>query len=92
MILTLIASALAGWGARPAEPRITETFIGVVGQDRIPSEPDRRVLSLLVCLLGAALFLWMSGVPVRPGVFVLGAALGYFQKDLREAIVSRGRD
>ncbi len=89
MILTLILSALAGWAARPLEPRITEFLVSLIGADNLPASDDRRVAALLVTLLGAALVLWIGTSGSSPVVLVIGAALGYFQQELREAILSR---
>ena len=89
MLLTLILASLAGWAVRPAEARIAEALAGVLGEERLQTPADRRGASLILCLLGAALLLWL--LDARGGVllFSLGAALGYFLDDLREAILRR---
>ncbi|WGW03068.1 hypothetical protein [Tropicibacter oceani] len=89
MILTLILAALAGWAARPAEPRITEILLSALGREGLPDAIDRRVAALLVTLLGAALVLWLLDAPGRPVIFVIGAILGYFQQDIRDRLTNR---
>ncbi|MFZ7089771.1 hypothetical protein [Primorskyibacter sp. 2E233] len=89
MILTLIFSALAGWAVRPAEPRITEILISALGRERLPEGKDRRIAALLVTMFGAALVLWLLDVSGRPTIFVIGAALGYFQQEIRDALTNR---
>lgn len=89
MILTLILGALAGWGARPAEPKVTEILHGFIGEENLPKEVDRRVLSLLACMLLASVLLWIGSDRTSLFLFVLAAAGGYFQAEIREAILNR---
>ena len=89
MILTLILGALAGVAARPAEQKVTEILLGFVGQDNMPGGTDMRVMSLLVCMTLAGVLLWIGTEGASPFVFALAAGLGYFQAEIREAILNR---
>lgn len=89
MILTLILSAAAGWAARPAEPKITDFLISLVGEENLPAGPDRRVATVLACLFGAAILIQLGEGEVSTVVFAIGAILGYFQQQIREAILNR---
>lgn len=89
MILTILLGALAGWAARPAEPKITEIVLGFTGEENLPAEIDRRVMSLVVCLALAGLLLWIGTDGGSPFLFVIAAGAGYFQAEIREAILNR---
>ncbi len=89
MILTLILAAAAGWAARPVEPHVTEFLVARMSEQRLPDASDRRVAALLVTCLVAALVLVISRTDVSPILFVIGAALGYFQEEIRKALTSR---
>lgn len=89
MILTLILGVAAGWAARPGEPKVTEFLISLMGRENLPDAQDRRAASLLVCLLLGAAVCALLGLYARIFVFVLGACLGFFQAQLREAILTR---
>jgi uncharacterized membrane protein YeaQ/YmgE (transglycosylase-associated protein family) len=89
MILTLILGGLAGWAARPAEPKITEIILGFVGEENLLEGPDRRVMSLVVCLMLAGVLLWIGTDHGSPFLFALAAGAGYFQAEIREAILNR---
>ncbi|CUH77017.1 hypothetical protein [Tropicibacter naphthalenivorans] len=89
MILTLIIGVVAGYAARPAEPKMTEALVSLLGADNLPDVQDRRAASLLLCLLLGAALCALLGLWARVFVFVFGAALGYFQANIREAILNR---
>ncbi|MDA7424119.1 hypothetical protein [Thalassococcus lentus] len=91
MLMTILLAGLAGWAARPAETKIAETLAGFVGEQGLQSQADRRAAALLVCLIGAGLVLWILDARGGALVFSIGAALGYFFNDIREAILNRQR-
>lgn len=89
MILTALLGALAGFAARPAEPKITEIFGDFLGESHLPQEGDRKVLAFATCLAVAAIVLWIGSEDASPFVFAVSAGLGYFQAEIREAILNR---
>ena len=89
MVLTLIVAALAGWAARPLEPRLTELLLGTLGAAVLSEAAARRVIALLVTLFCAAILLWVLGARSGLAPFVLAAGIGHFQRELREAVISR---
>lgn len=89
MLLTLIISAAAGYAAKIVEPRILELLLGFIGEDTLPDAADRRVASLLICLLAAGLVIALGFGSSSVFVFALGAFLGYFQEQIREAILKQ---
>ncbi|MDJ0823190.1 MAG: hypothetical protein QNJ09_15445 [Paracoccaceae bacterium] len=89
MILTLICAVLAGWAAKPAEPKVVEMLIRALGEERLPDAAGRRVASLCATLLVAAIVLMLGNVSVSPVLFVLGAFLGYFQAEIRNLLTNR---
>ena len=89
MFLSLILGALAGWAARPLEPRLTDIHVVRIGADFVPDAPGRRVAALIVTTTIAAVFLALLNVHGPVLLFVLGAGLGHFQAELREFWLSR---
>ncbi len=89
MLLSLIVGALAGWGARVWEPKITDALAGVLGEAFLGRAADRAALSLFAVMLLGALLLWLLDVEASAFVLLLGAALGYFQEQIRARLVGR---
>ncbi len=89
MILTLIAGALAGWGAKRIEPQVTDQLYRWLGDEGMIADQDRGVAALLVCLLTAAAVLSLLGEGGRVFLFTLLASLGYFQQELRDFALNR---
>ncbi|MBP0480937.1 hypothetical protein [Sagittula salina] len=89
MILTVILGALAGWAAKRIEPQVTDQLYRWLGDRDMIADQDRGVASLLVCLLAAAALLSLLGEGGRVFLFSVLVALGYFQEELREALLSR---
>ncbi|MDU8913336.1 hypothetical protein [Aestuariicoccus sp. MJ-SS9] len=89
MILTLILAAAAGWATRPAEPQVTEALLRLLGEEGLPDATGRRVAAFAAMLAVAAVFLALLDVEGHPLMLILGGALGYFQQEIREAILAR---
>lgn len=89
MILTVVLAALAGWGAKRIEAQVTDQLYRWLGSENMIADQDRGVAALLICLLTAAALLSLLGETGRIFLFTLIAALGYFQEDLREILLSR---
>ena len=89
MILTVVLAALAGWGAKQVEDRVSEMLLQVLGPDNMISDQDRSVAALLLCLLVAAFVLSLLGFGGHVFLFVVAAILGFFQEEIREAVLNR---
>lgn len=89
MLLSLILGALAGWAARPLEPRLTNILVARIGADLLPDAPSLRVAALIATTTVAAVFMALLNVHGPVLLFVLGVGLGHFQAELRELWLSR---
>ena len=83
MFATFILGVLAAAGAPYAEPRI-KAFLDSVMLSETPIEPNEmKLLSLTVCLLGAAILSMILGEP-HAVPLAMGAAAGVFGPRLIE--------
>ena len=89
MVMTLILGALAGVLARQGQRQIIEALARFLDEEQMPDAAGRQVAALLVALLVAALLLFLLGVNAPPFLLVLAGGLGFFQQEIREAILSR---
>ena len=90
MLFGLIVAILAGVAARPLERQVTDLLARWLGEDDMPDAAGRRVASFGATLLLAALVLEFSGSGASPVILMLGGLAGYFQAELRRALLSRG--
>lgn len=89
MILSVVLGLVAGWGTRPLQPHVTEALVRLFGEARVPDQPSRRVASFGLALAAAALAATLLGQGGHALWLIGGGLLGYFQKDIREALLAR---
>lgn len=89
MILTLLLAIGAGWATRPAQPHVTEALVRLVGHDGVPDPTGRRVLTFGLVLALAAVVAGLLDAGGHPLILMLGGLVGYFQQDIREALLAR---
>ena len=90
MLLTFLVAGLAGWAARLAEPRITDSLRGLLGEDALRDPADRRAGAVLVALIAAGVVLALLDADGNTLAFGLGAGGGYFFEALRSRFGRRG--
>lgn len=79
MIFNLIVGAMAGYIARYVEAPIGGLLKGKYAMDK----PDLRVLTFILLLLAASVFIGLAGTDGKPFVLLIGGAIGIFFNYLR---------
>jgi len=91
MVFTIILSGLAGWAARPLQPQVIDLLIRVMDEQHVPGPEGQAVASFALVMMLAALVLEFAGGTASPLLVLVGGFLGYFQAELREAVLARRR-
>ncbi|MEC3861075.1 hypothetical protein VK792_07235 [Mesobacterium sp. TK19101] len=91
MVFTIILSVLAGWAARPLQAQVVELLLRVMDEDHMPDRDGQAVAAFALVMMLAALVLEFAGGSASPLLVLVGGFLGYFQAELREALLSRRR-
>lgn len=89
MLFTLIIGAAAGAATKPLQPRITEAVIRILGQENLPDAGGRKVLAFALMMTGAAIVLSVLDAPSQGALMLVSGLVGYFQAEIREAIIRR---
>ena len=90
MIFGLIVSILSGLAVRPLEAQVTDFLARFLDEEQMPDAAGRRVAAFAVVLLLPALVVDYAGSG-SAAIVVLGGFIGYFQAEIRQALLTRGR-
>ena len=90
MLVTLILSALAGAAVPMIAPKVADFLATSVSEEQMPDVRGLAILNFALALFVASVLLALSGVEPSPILVILGGAIGYFWRELREMLLNRG--
>ncbi len=89
MLLTILVAVFAGAAVPALQPKVTEALWRWMDERHLPDEAGRRVVTFAFAMACAAGLLWIVGIAASPVLLLAGGVVGYFQENLREAILAR---
>ncbi len=89
MLFTLILAGVAGFLTPQIQPRLIELALKVLDEEQLPKGGGLDVAGFAIVMMVTAIVLTLLGASHSPLLLLIGGFLGYFQAEIREAVLNR---
>ncbi|MCH2095932.1 MAG: hypothetical protein MK160_12565 [Rhodobacteraceae bacterium] len=89
MLFTLILAAVAGFLTPKIQPRLIDLALKVLDETQLPKGGGLDVASFAIVMMTTAVLLTLLGGSNSPLLLLIGGFAGYFQEEIRDAVLNR---